>query len=242
MAGSPFIPNFGTTPPRVGVGRSLAPPALETMVAATQGYPFLIQLVGDQVWRKTTNEDEIDLPSATAGVDAPARLGQLVHAPALARPQTSTSRSCWRCLPTMARRRCATSRRAWEWTRTTRARTGCVYSRSSLSSRPPRPAGLRTALPARLLARARGLVRPCAAHQPDRSVISRRPAAGAERRCAAGGAPSSVATPFAAPHLRRHGGVQLRAGVGQVPGVGDVARVLAAVFDQPDPLQPCQQL
>ena len=71
--------------PILKAGRSLTPPALETMVTATQGYPFLIQLVGDQVWRKATGEDEIDLPSADTGVDAARRrLGQLVHAPALA--------------------------------------------------------------------------------------------------------------------------------------------------------------
>lgn len=71
--------------PILNAGRSLAPEALETMVAATQGYPFLIQLVGDQVWRKATGEGEIDLTSANAGVEAARRrLGQLVHAPALA--------------------------------------------------------------------------------------------------------------------------------------------------------------
>jgi hypothetical protein len=122
--------------PILNAGRSLTPPALETMVAATQGYPFLIQLVGDQVWRKATNEGEIDLPSAHAGVYAARRrLGQLVHAPALAEAQTSTSRSCWQCPPTTAPRRCATSKHASEWTRTTRASTGCVCSRWSLSHR-----------------------------------------------------------------------------------------------------------
>jgi len=71
--------------PIQNAGRSLTPEALETMVAATQGYPFLIQLVGDQVWRKATGEGDIDLPSAYAGVEAARRrLGQLVHAPALA--------------------------------------------------------------------------------------------------------------------------------------------------------------
>jgi hypothetical protein len=71
--------------PILKAGHSLTPPALETMVTATQGYPFLIQLVGDQVWRKATDESEIDMPSANAGVDAARRrLGQLVHAPALA--------------------------------------------------------------------------------------------------------------------------------------------------------------
>ncbi|HEX3391452.1 MAG TPA: ATP-binding protein [Solirubrobacteraceae bacterium] len=71
--------------PILKAGRSLAPPALETMVAATQGYPFLIQLIGDQVWRKATGEGEIDLPSANVGIEAARRrLGQLVHAPALA--------------------------------------------------------------------------------------------------------------------------------------------------------------
>ena len=71
--------------PIQNAGRPVTPEALETMVTATRGYPFLIQLVGDQVWRKAADERSIDLPSANAGVDAARRrLGQLVHAPALA--------------------------------------------------------------------------------------------------------------------------------------------------------------
>jgi hypothetical protein len=66
-------------------GRAIAPDALHAIVLATQGYPFLIQLVGDQVWRKARGGDQITLDAAHAGIDAARRrLGQLVHEPALA--------------------------------------------------------------------------------------------------------------------------------------------------------------
>lgn len=55
------------------------------MVAATEGYPFFIQLVGDQVWRKAGTAGEITLVTAQEGIAAARRrLGQLVHAAALA--------------------------------------------------------------------------------------------------------------------------------------------------------------
>jgi hypothetical protein len=66
-------------------GRSITDDALDAMVAATEGYPFFIQLVGDQVWRKAGTASEITLAVAQEGIAAARRrLGQLVHAPALA--------------------------------------------------------------------------------------------------------------------------------------------------------------
>jgi len=66
-------------------GKSIVSDALDVMVAATEGYPFFIQLVGDQVWRKAGTASEITLATALEGiVAARRRLGQLVHAPALA--------------------------------------------------------------------------------------------------------------------------------------------------------------
>lgn len=65
-------------------GRTVAEDALELMVAATQGYPFLIQLVGSHAWRVHRNTHEIGLADAETGVaNARRRLGSLVHAPAL---------------------------------------------------------------------------------------------------------------------------------------------------------------
>lgn len=66
-------------------GRSVAEDALAAMVEATQGYPFLIQLVGSYCWRASAQKGEIDRADAEVGVaNAHRRLGSLVHAPALA--------------------------------------------------------------------------------------------------------------------------------------------------------------
>lgn len=66
-------------------GRRVADAALAEMVAGTQGYPFLIQLVGARVWRVQPAAPEITVGDARAGVaDALRRLGALVHEPALA--------------------------------------------------------------------------------------------------------------------------------------------------------------
>ncbi|MCL2465062.1 MAG: ATP-binding protein [Micrococcales bacterium] len=65
-------------------GRRITDNALEMATAATDGYPFLIQLVGYHCWRHADGET-IDLPAAQAGVAAARRrLGATVHAPALA--------------------------------------------------------------------------------------------------------------------------------------------------------------
>lgn len=65
-------------------GRSIAENALDAMVTSIEGYPFFIQLVGDQVWRKAGTASKITLAAAQEGITAARRrLGQLVHAPAL---------------------------------------------------------------------------------------------------------------------------------------------------------------
>jgi hypothetical protein len=66
-------------------GRKVAEDVLDVMVEGTRGYPFLIQLVGAQVWRRQRSEPEISMQSAQEGVsDALRRLGRLVYEPALA--------------------------------------------------------------------------------------------------------------------------------------------------------------
>lgn len=66
-------------------GRKVADEVLDVMVEGTRGYPFLIQLVGAQVWRLRRSEPEISMESAREGVlNALRRLGTLVHEPALA--------------------------------------------------------------------------------------------------------------------------------------------------------------
>lgn len=65
-------------------GRAITGEALEIATRATEGYPFLIQLVGYHLWRSTQSE-EIDLAAAHVGVEAARqRLGSTVLATALA--------------------------------------------------------------------------------------------------------------------------------------------------------------
>ncbi|MGH9092074.1 MAG: ATP-binding protein [Acidimicrobiales bacterium] len=66
-------------------GRRVGDDALSIMVEGTQGYPFLIQLVGAQTWRLNPRVAEISVDDARRGVtNARRRLGSLVHEPALA--------------------------------------------------------------------------------------------------------------------------------------------------------------
>lgn len=66
-------------------GRSVEVDALDAMVVGTEGYPFLIQLVGSYCWRANRRAETISLEDVKKGVaDARRRLGSLVHAPALA--------------------------------------------------------------------------------------------------------------------------------------------------------------
>lgn len=71
--------------PIVTAGRHVSAEALDVMVEGTQGYPFLIQLVGSHCWRVCRTADSISLADVESGVaSAQRRLGSLVHAPALA--------------------------------------------------------------------------------------------------------------------------------------------------------------
>ena len=71
--------------PTEASGRTIGADALEVMVEGTNGYPFLIQLVGAQTWRLHPAAPEISIEDAIEGVArARRRLGSLVHEPALA--------------------------------------------------------------------------------------------------------------------------------------------------------------
>lgn len=66
-------------------GRDITPEALEIATAGTQGYPFMVQLVGYQAWRSARGSTTIGTEHAQQAVAAAARrVGQLVHEPALA--------------------------------------------------------------------------------------------------------------------------------------------------------------
>ena len=65
-------------------GRRIEPAALATAARTTGGYPFLIQLIGSNVW-KQAKSDLITLEDVEVGATkAMTRLGALVHEPALA--------------------------------------------------------------------------------------------------------------------------------------------------------------
>lgn len=75
---------LGLAQPLHDAGRTITNAALQEAVAATEGYPFMIQLVGDELYRSTAAEM---ITAADAGRAVPAarrRLGRLVHEPALA--------------------------------------------------------------------------------------------------------------------------------------------------------------
>lgn len=65
-------------------GRRIGDDALHIAVDATAGYPFLIQLVGHQVYRQHADAAEISVADARRGAEeARRRMGQLVHGVAL---------------------------------------------------------------------------------------------------------------------------------------------------------------
>jgi hypothetical protein len=70
--------------PIQAAGRGIGEEALQIMVDGARGYPFLLQLVGSQVWRVNPTAPEITAADATQGVArARRRLGALIHEPAL---------------------------------------------------------------------------------------------------------------------------------------------------------------
>ena len=65
-------------------GRRIGAKALGRAAAATYGYPFLVQLVGDQAWRQDPAAEEISEDHVAVAVEASLReVGALVHEPAL---------------------------------------------------------------------------------------------------------------------------------------------------------------
>ncbi len=86
-------------------GRTVAENVLDVMVKGTRGYPFLIQLVGSQVWRLRKSEREISMESARG--ESPTLFGGSDGSSMSRRlpmPRTSTSPSCSRWPRTTARR------------------------------------------------------------------------------------------------------------------------------------------
>lgn len=69
--------------PVEAVGYGWAPAALESAVEACDGYPFMIQLVGQQCFRRRQGKVITPESVSEAAVVARRKLGQLVHEPAL---------------------------------------------------------------------------------------------------------------------------------------------------------------
>lgn len=66
-------------------GRSIAPSDATRAAEATGGYPFLIQLIGYHVWRRSPQTPRISPSDVDAGIAAAhRRLGALVHEPTIA--------------------------------------------------------------------------------------------------------------------------------------------------------------
>jgi hypothetical protein len=66
-------------------GRHITPAALEAAAIATAGYPFLVQLVGYQIWKQEPSAPTITVAHVEAAMPAvQRRLGTLVHEPSLA--------------------------------------------------------------------------------------------------------------------------------------------------------------
>ncbi|MCG7428188.1 ATP-binding protein [Helcobacillus sp. ACRRO] len=66
-------------------GRQISSHELQRAADATEGYPFMIQLVGYHLWRLADDAGHISSTAVDSGLDkARVRLGSLVHEPALA--------------------------------------------------------------------------------------------------------------------------------------------------------------
>lgn len=75
---------LGLRAPIEDSGREVTDEAIATAIAGTQGYPFLVQLVGYHMWAADPGSETIDAGQARVGVErAVRRVGRLVHEPAL---------------------------------------------------------------------------------------------------------------------------------------------------------------
>ena len=84
---SPAEVDLALRTPIENAGRRITAEAIAIATAGTRGYPFLVQLVGYQMWAAAAAADAavIDTEQARTGVErAVQRVGRLVHEPALA--------------------------------------------------------------------------------------------------------------------------------------------------------------
>lgn len=70
--------------PIEGAGRAIGDDALDYAARASQGYPYLVQLIGDLAWKEQPRKREISLADVrAASADAVMKMGEAVHAPAM---------------------------------------------------------------------------------------------------------------------------------------------------------------
>lgn len=75
----------GFREPIGSAGRRVDRDALDVMVDAARGYPFMIQLIGEEAWDAAPRRTEVSRSDAEHGVErARRRIGSLVYEPALA--------------------------------------------------------------------------------------------------------------------------------------------------------------
>ena len=71
--------------PMAAAGRTIEGEPLSIATTGTRGYPFMIQMIGFQLWRATQDEQPVTSEHARLAVEAAGRrVGRLVHEPALA--------------------------------------------------------------------------------------------------------------------------------------------------------------
>jgi len=71
--------------PMAAAGRRIDGEALSVATAGTRGYPFMIQMIGFQLWRASEDGQPVTADQARSAIEAAGRrVGQLVHEPALA--------------------------------------------------------------------------------------------------------------------------------------------------------------
>src|SRR5699024_4266152 len=70
--------------PIISRGRVASDAVLDHMTRASQGYPFLVQSIGDLAWRNNPDNDEISMNDARHGHRMARRsMGSFIHEPAL---------------------------------------------------------------------------------------------------------------------------------------------------------------
>lgn len=116
--------------------REISPELVEIAATATDGYPFLIQLIGYHIWRRQPKEQQVSSQDVSDGIDAARRrLGALVLAPELAEltevERTGRRPFTVRFTPRILHRACCVaSQSGWQLHRLHRLQVKCLTHNS----------------------------------------------------------------------------------------------------------------